>query len=76
MTKSKPKAFRDFKVDPVLKIDKTFNKQAESMEGPLTNTFLLNTILMVGKSGQKREKSPLSSQIFVPIMRSEFKEKN
>ena len=29
--KSKPKALRYFKVDPVLKIDETFCKQAESM---------------------------------------------
>ena len=28
--KSKPKALRHFKVDPVLKIDETFCKQAES----------------------------------------------
>ena len=29
--KSKPKAVRHFKVDPVLKIDETFMKQVESM---------------------------------------------
>ena len=29
--KSKPKALRHFKVDPVLKIDETVYKQAESM---------------------------------------------
>ena len=31
MVKSKPKALQHFKVDPVLKIDETFYKQAESM---------------------------------------------
>ena len=31
MVKSKPKALQHFKVDPVLKIDETFFKQAESM---------------------------------------------
>ena len=31
MVKSKPKALQHFKVDPVLKIDETFYKQAEYM---------------------------------------------
>ena len=31
MEKSKPKALQHFKVDPVLKFDETFYKQAESM---------------------------------------------
>ena len=31
MVKSKPNALQHFKVDPVLKIDETFYKQAESM---------------------------------------------
>ena len=31
VVKSKPKALRHFKVDPFLKIDETFHKQAETM---------------------------------------------
>ena len=37
MVKSKPKALQHFKVNPVLKIDETFYKQAESMCSRITN---------------------------------------
>jgi len=59
--KSMPKSFRQFQVDPILKIDETFYKQAESMCGAIFNFELFKNkpILFISISNSSEGGLPI-----------------